>query len=316
MPAPSSSRRIPTTSARTTRWARTYFGRQDYAAAIAEYEKATAINPAFSQPYNQMGYAYRFLGKYAEAEQAFKKYIELIPGDPNPYDSYAELLMKMGRFEESIKNYEKALAVDPNFVASYIGIGNDRVFMGAATGGASYLRQAGRGRAQRRREAAGALLDRAVVRARGRHRQGAGRDREDGGIDEAGKDLAALSGDLQPDGRHPAARPAAWTRRAARYKEQAGDHGARRDVPAEVKEATRRQHLFDEARVALARKDLAGAKAKAAAYATAVAAQEDPVRGAAAARAGGAHRARGEAAMRRRSPSSRRPTSRTRACST
>jgi tetratricopeptide (TPR) repeat protein len=43
-----------------------------------------------------------------------------------PSYSYAELLMKTGRFEESIKNYEKALAVDPNFVASYIGIGNDR----------------------------------------------------------------------------------------------------------------------------------------------------------------------------------------------
>ena len=107
-----------------------YFGRQDWAAAVAEYEKATAINPSFSQPYNQMGYAYRFLDKYDEAERAFRKYIELIPGDPNPYDSYAELLMKMGRFEDSIKNYEKALALDKNFVASWVGIGNDHMFMG------------------------------------------------------------------------------------------------------------------------------------------------------------------------------------------
>src|SRR5262249_51599974 len=91
---------------------------QDYPAAIAAYQKATSINPSFSQPYNQMGYAYRFLGKYAEAEQAFKKYIELIPNDPNPYDSYAELLMKTGRFDESIKNYEKALSIDPNFMSS------------------------------------------------------------------------------------------------------------------------------------------------------------------------------------------------------
>ena len=116
------------------------------------------------------------MGKYPEAEQAFKKYIELIPDDPNPYDSYAELLMKTGRFEESIKNYEKALSVDPNFVASYVGIGNNYVFMGKPRGGAQELRQAGRGRAQRRREAAGALLDRDVLRARGRDGQGAGRE--------------------------------------------------------------------------------------------------------------------------------------------
>src|SRR6185436_13154997 len=70
------------------------------------------------------------LAQYPEAEQAFKKYIELIPNDPNPYDSYAELLMKMGRFDESIKQYEKALSIDPNFVASYVGIANDHIFMG------------------------------------------------------------------------------------------------------------------------------------------------------------------------------------------
>ena len=114
------------------------------------------------------------MGQYPEAEQAFKKYIELIPGDPNPYDSYAELLMKTGRFEESIKNYEKALSVDPNFIASYIGIGNNHVFMGKPEEARKSLRQAGGGRAQRRRAAAGALLDRDVVRARGRDGQGAG----------------------------------------------------------------------------------------------------------------------------------------------
>ena len=48
------------------------------------------------------------------------------------------------------------------------------------------------------------------------------------------------------------------------------------NVPEEVKEATRRQHLFDEARVALVKKDLAMAKQKAAAYATAVAAKRIP----------------------------------------
>ena len=107
-----------------------YFGRQNYAKAIEHYTKATTINPSFSQPYNQLGYANRFLVKYPEAESAFKKYIELIPDDPNPYDSYAELLMKMGRFDESIRNYEKALSIDPNFIASLIGIANDQIFQG------------------------------------------------------------------------------------------------------------------------------------------------------------------------------------------
>jgi tetratricopeptide (TPR) repeat protein len=110
--------------------ANTYFGRQEYQQAVEHFVKATQIDASFSQPYNQLGYAYRFLEKYGEAEAAFKRYVELIPGDPNPYDSYGELLMKMGRFDESIAMYKKALAIDPNVVASYIGIGNDQLFKG------------------------------------------------------------------------------------------------------------------------------------------------------------------------------------------
>lgn len=107
-----------------------YFGQQQWEQAIAEYKKATAIAPDFSPPYNQLGYAHRFLENYTEAEKAFKKYIELIPNDPNPHDSYAELLQKMGKFEESIAHYREALARNPNFVASRIGIATDLNLLG------------------------------------------------------------------------------------------------------------------------------------------------------------------------------------------
>jgi len=106
-----------------------FFGTQEYEKAIAEYEQVILINPEFSQLYNQMGYAYRFLKKYDEAETAFKKYVELIPDDPNPYDSYAELLMKRGKFEASIEQYQKALKINPNFVASHVGIATNYNFL-------------------------------------------------------------------------------------------------------------------------------------------------------------------------------------------
>jgi len=54
----------------------------------------------------------------------------LIPNDPNPYDSYAELLLKMGRYDESIAQYRKALSIDPHFVASHFGISGDLTYMG------------------------------------------------------------------------------------------------------------------------------------------------------------------------------------------
>lgn len=54
----------------------------------------------------------------------------MIPNDPNPYDSYAELLLKMGRFDDSIAQYRKALSIDPHFVPSHFGISADLTYMG------------------------------------------------------------------------------------------------------------------------------------------------------------------------------------------
>src|SRR6185436_14450375 len=241
--------------------AQALFGRQDYAAAIVEYKKATTLNPQFSQPYNQMGYAYRFMGQYPEAEQAFKKYIELIPGDPNPYDSYAELLMKTGRFEESIKNYEKALSVNPNFIASYIGIGNNYAKLAAVARNDGEKLQAHFWTAMSYvHEGA---TDKALAEVE-----------KMAAIDQAGKDLVALSGAQNQMG-DILIEAGRIDEAAKKYQEQLVTID-KADAPAQVKEATHRQALFDEARVALARHDVAGAKAKAAAYATAVAAHKVP----------------------------------------
>ena len=50
----------------------THFGRQEYWTAIKHYVRATTINPSFSQTYNQLGYAYRFLEKLGDAELALR----------------------------------------------------------------------------------------------------------------------------------------------------------------------------------------------------------------------------------------------------
>jgi tetratricopeptide (TPR) repeat protein len=107
-----------------------FFGRQEYDAAIEQFQRATAINREFAPAFNQLGYAYRFAGRYEEAEAALQRYIELLPDQPNPYDSYAELMMKEGRFEESIRNYRIALEKDPQFLISYRGIGYNQLLMG------------------------------------------------------------------------------------------------------------------------------------------------------------------------------------------
>ncbi len=118
-----------------------YFGQQEYQLAIRSYDHAIAVDPQFPPPYNQLGYAHRFLGDYANSETAFKKYIELIPDDPNPYDSYAELLLKMGNFDQSIEYYQRALAVSSHFVASHVGIATNLNFIGKHAQARTRLRE-------------------------------------------------------------------------------------------------------------------------------------------------------------------------------
>ncbi|HTR80966.1 MAG TPA: tetratricopeptide repeat protein [Bacteroidota bacterium] len=107
-----------------------FFGMQDYRDAIREYEKAIHIADRFAPAYNILGYAYRQVQQYEKAEKTFKRYTELLPNDPNPYDSYAELLLKMGRFDQSIDNYKKALGIDPNFTSSRIGLTMNYLYQG------------------------------------------------------------------------------------------------------------------------------------------------------------------------------------------
>src|SRR6202000_2876930 len=77
-----------------------YGAQQMYDRAIAEYQKAVEINPKYAIAYNQVGYEYRLVGNLPAAESAFTHYIALMPGDPDPYASYAAVLIKMGGFCE------------------------------------------------------------------------------------------------------------------------------------------------------------------------------------------------------------------------
>lgn len=99
-----------------------YIGQQDFPQAVKHFEHATSINPDFASAWNSLGYARRSNGDLEGAKAAFERYIELIPGEANPYDSYAELLMEMGEYDESIANYRKALEIDPHFPSAYAGI--------------------------------------------------------------------------------------------------------------------------------------------------------------------------------------------------
>jgi tetratricopeptide (TPR) repeat protein len=159
-------------------------------------------------------------------------------------------------------------------VASYVGIGNDRVFLGQPDKArASYAKLAAIARNDGEKLQAHFWTAQSYVHEGATDKALAELEKMVA-IDQAGKDFAALSGTynqmgniLLEAGRVDAAKEKFDAQVAAMDKAE---------VAAQVKEATRRQHVFDEARVALARNDLATAKAKTAAYITASEAKKIP----------------------------------------
>jgi tetratricopeptide (TPR) repeat protein len=241
-----------------------WFGRQEYDKAIEQYRKATEINPGFSPAYNLLGYAYRQVEKYPEAEAAFKKYIELIPGDPNPYDSYAELLMKTGRFDESIAQYRKALSVNEHFTPSKIGIATNLMLQGKHAEGTKVmddLYAAARDDGDRR----GALFTKGVILVdAGKTDAALAEIDKEYRLDARLGDSANMSGDAQLQGE--ILLDAGRTDAAAKKFWQALDLVEKSSLSDEVKQDTRLAGRYNDARIALAKSDLAKAKAEARAY--------------------------------------------------
>jgi tetratricopeptide (TPR) repeat protein len=250
------------------------YGVQDFDGAIDALKKATELAPDFSPPYNMLGYAYREKGLYVEAKQAFEKYIELIPNDPNPYDSHAELLLKMGRFAESIASYRKALSFDSLFVSSHTGVAAAQLYMGEPKEASATLARL-LGLARNDGERRGALYAMAVVAADGgRLPEALAQVAKEYAVAEQTGDVASMSADLRNRGAILLALGKYDEARAA--FERAFQLIQDSDLAADIKEYAGFLRRSDDVRVALGRKQLEAAKAGAAEFQQAVAAKQDP----------------------------------------
>lgn len=235
-----------------------FFTRQDYGAAASHLERAIAIDPEFSPAYNLLGYARRFLGDLDAAEAAFRRYTELIPDEPNPHDSYAELLMKVGRFDESIAAYRRALEVDPGFVNAYVGIANDLIFKGEAPAARAELlrlEEVAQNDAQRR---LAHLWSAASWLHEGDEEQALAEIRRATEVAAATSDLGAIAGDRNFEAEILLA--GGRLDEAERAFRDGVDLAQRSDATAEVKQAAQRNLLHDLGRVAVARGELEQAR--------------------------------------------------------
>jgi len=93
-------------------------------------EKALTVDKNYPAALNDLAYVDARNRRFAKAFSAMDRYVALLPEEPNPQDSYGELLRMAGNFEGSLQHYRAALKVDPDFVTSQLGLGDTYALMG------------------------------------------------------------------------------------------------------------------------------------------------------------------------------------------
>ncbi len=102
---------------------------QRYEQAVAVLERAVALFPDYAAALNDLAYGYADTGNFDKAFAAMDRYVALEPDQPNPHDSYGEILRMAGRFDAALEQYRISIRIDPNF-GSELGIADTYAVMG------------------------------------------------------------------------------------------------------------------------------------------------------------------------------------------
>lgn len=111
------------------KWAHTLLGelllnRRDFDEAIAECNKAIALDRQFAPPHVTLGHVMNGQGKTDAAIEEFSKAIEFDPQDAYVHNDLAGALYAQRKTDAAIAEYDKAIAIDPRFSWPHNNLGN------------------------------------------------------------------------------------------------------------------------------------------------------------------------------------------------
>ncbi|WP_236505989.1 tetratricopeptide repeat protein, partial [Tychonema sp. BBK16] len=91
-----------------------YRSADQYAKAIASYDKALEIKPDYHEAWYNRGIALDDLGRLEEAIASYDKALEIKPDLHEAWNNRGNALVNLGRLEEAIASYDKALEFKPD----------------------------------------------------------------------------------------------------------------------------------------------------------------------------------------------------------
>ncbi|MCC3413410.1 MULTISPECIES: tetratricopeptide repeat protein [unclassified Microcoleus] len=96
-----------------------YRSAEDYAKAIASYDKALEIKPDYHEAWYNRGSALDDLGRLEDAIASYDKALEIKPDYHEAWNNRGIALRNLGRLEDAIASYDKALEFKPDDTSAF-----------------------------------------------------------------------------------------------------------------------------------------------------------------------------------------------------
>lgn len=96
-----------------------YFLKNDFDRALADYNKAVSFDPNYEMAYNNRGIVYKEQGHLTEALSDFNKSIAIEPNSSEPYANRGAVLIKLEKYDQALADFNKALEGNPYNAKGY-----------------------------------------------------------------------------------------------------------------------------------------------------------------------------------------------------
>jgi tetratricopeptide (TPR) repeat protein len=87
-------------------------------------------DPRYFPAMNNLAYCYALSGEAQHSPALMDQYVAALPNEPNPQDSYGEIMRILGNYPAALDHYQWALKINPNFNPSQVGVASTYALMG------------------------------------------------------------------------------------------------------------------------------------------------------------------------------------------
>jgi tetratricopeptide (TPR) repeat protein len=101
--------------------AQVYFATGRYQEAVEHYSATMAMDPNYSEYYNERGSIFLRMGRLEEARSDYLRAIELSPPYFEVFTNLGQCYRNMGKMEDAIASYSRALDLQPDQVLALVG---------------------------------------------------------------------------------------------------------------------------------------------------------------------------------------------------